>query len=153
MSALQPSLAFQGQVSRADLAALVDAAGEPSLLSPRPLLGPAALLMPAVSPAFADAARVVAAPRVNLTVRLWSGETTAVETNVLFAVSPAAGHGVVLNPVDSGYEVSGFVDAERLLAMIAPALPPEPPATEAATHCCRPATSRAAILAVIFSAV
>ena len=121
------SLDFRGRVSRADLAALVDSAGASSPLSPRPLLGPASPLAPAASPSFAAAARVVARASLNLTVRLWSGEAAAVEMNVLFAGPPALGQGVVLNPVEAGYDVAGFVDAERILSLVAPALPPEPP--------------------------
>lgn len=127
MSARLARFDFQGRVARADLAALVDAAGGASRLSPRSLLGPASPLLPAASPSFAEAAGIVAAARVNLTLRLWSGEQAAVEMNALFPASPAAGKGVVLHLAGTEIEVAGFVDAERILSLVAPALPPEPP--------------------------
>lgn len=126
------ALAFDGPISRPDLAALLDATGKPSLLSPRATLGVSSQRPPVVSAEMRAAARILIAPLTNLTLRLWGGETAASEMNVLFPGLPAGGGGVVLNPVDSGFRVAGFVDAETILALVSPLLPPEsqaPPAT------------------------
>ena len=121
-----PVLAFQGRIARADLAALLDATGTPTQLSPRALFGAPSLLAPEVSTTFADAARVLLSPRTNLTLRLWGGEEAATEMNVLFPDLPSGGHGVVLNPVEQEFRVAGFVDPEQILALLGPMIPPEP---------------------------
>lgn len=110
---------------REDVAALIDSTGASSPLSPRPLMGAASLAVPRVSPAFEGAARVIAAPRTNLTLRLWSGEEASTETSILFPGLPGGGRGVALNPLDGEYRIAGYVDAEAIVALLAPMLPPE----------------------------
>ena len=122
----EPVPAFQGRIARSDLAALLDAAGRPSRLSPRSVIGPAAPRPPQVSPVFADAARALLDPGTNLTLRVWGGESAASEMNVLFPGRPAAGHGVSLNPVGHEFRMAGFIDADMVLGLVAPLLPPEP---------------------------
>lgn len=117
-------LAFEGRMSRQELAALLDSTGASSPISPRPLLGAASLAVPRVSAAFAEAARVIAAPRTNLTLRLWSGEEASVETNFLFRGLPGGGHGVALNPLEQEYQIAGYIDPEAIVAILAPVLPP-----------------------------
>ena len=121
-----PVLEFEGRISRPDLAALLDNCGPLSMLSPRSFLGAAALGAPAVSAKVAQAAKVLAAPRTNLTLRIWGDEEAACEMNVLFPTLPVGGQGVVLNPVGQEFSLSGFVDPERVLALLLPVLPPEP---------------------------
>ena len=119
-----PSFAFEGLMERGSLAALLDATGTSSTLSPRPLLGAAALAVPQVSPAFGQAALVLAAPRTNLLLRMWSGEDAAIETSILFAGLPGGGRGVTMNMVGDDYRIAGYVDPEAMLALLAPFLPP-----------------------------
>jgi hypothetical protein len=123
----EPVPAFQGRIARSDLAALLDAAGTPSRLSPRPTLGPAAPRPPQVSPVFAEAARALLDPGTNLTLRIWGGESAASEMNVLFPGLPAAGQGVALNLVGHEFRMAGFIDADEVLGLVSPLLPPEPP--------------------------
>jgi hypothetical protein len=120
------SLAFEGTMARPQLAALLDASGASSPISPRPLLGAAALAVPVVSPAFAEASRVLAAPRTNLTLRMWSDEEASVETSILFPGLPGGGRGVALNPQNGGFKIAGYLDPEAVLALLAPMLPPVP---------------------------
>jgi hypothetical protein len=121
------SLAFEGTMARPQLAALLDATGVSSPMSPRPLLGAAALAVPPVSPAFAEASRVLAAPRTNLTLRMWSDEDACIETSILFPGLPGGGRGVALNPQGAEYRIAGYIDPEAVLALLAPMLPPELP--------------------------
>lgn len=122
------SLTFEGTMARPQLAALLDAAAVSSPISPRPLLGAASLAVPPVSPAFADATRVLAAPRTNLTLRMWSDEEASVETSILFPGLPGGGRGVALNAHGDGFRIAGYIDPEAVLALLAPMLPPEPTA-------------------------
>lgn len=121
-----PKFAFEGRMERGSLAALLDSTGASSPISPRPLLGAAALAVPQVSPAFGQAARILAAPRTNLVLRMWSDEDAAIETSILFPGLPGGGSGVTLNVVDDDYRIAGYVDAEAILALLAPFLPPPP---------------------------
>jgi hypothetical protein len=126
------SMSFQGRMARENLAALIDAVGTTSPLSPRSLMGAAALSTPNVSAAVSEAVKVLAAPRTNLTLRTWSGDEVSTEATVLFPGLPAGGHGVTMTPIDSDYQVAGYVDAEALLRLLGPMLPqqrraPAPP--------------------------
>ena len=118
-----PSLSFQGRMARENLAALIDAAGTTSPLSPRTLMGAAALAAPSVSAAVSEAVKVLAAPRTNLTLRMWSDEEASTETTVLFPGLPSGGRGVTMTPVGTDFQVAGYVDAEALLHLLAPFLP------------------------------
>lgn len=119
-------LAFEGRMKKGSLAALLDSTGATSPISPRPLLGAADLSVPQVSPAFATAAHVLAAPRTNLVLRMWSGEEAAVETSILFPGLPGGGRGVTLNALDDDYQIAGYIEPEAVLALLAPMLPPPP---------------------------
>lgn len=110
------------QMTRAELAGVIDGAGQPGLLSPRSLLG-APRPGPAPAGALRDAAKVLSDPHTRITLRIWGGEAASAETTVLFPASPAAGGGYLLNEADGGLELSGPVEAEQILALVAPLLP------------------------------
>lgn len=110
------------QMTKAELAGVIDGAGPPGLLSPRSLLGAP---RPGQAPAgeLRDAAKVLSDPHTRITLRIWGGEEASTETTVLFPASPAAGGGYLLNDIDGRLDVSGPVEAEQILALVAPLLP------------------------------
>lgn len=110
------------QLTRAELAGVIDGAGPPGLLSPRSLLG-APRPGPAPAGELRDAAKVLGDPHTRITLRIWGGEAASAETTVLFPASPAAGGGYLLNDTDGSLEVSGPVEAEQVLTLVAPLLP------------------------------
>lgn len=111
-------------MTKAELAAAIDGTGAPGLLSPRSLLGAATQPGPAATGTLRDAANVLRDPHTRITLRIWGGEQASAETTVLFPADPAAGGGYLLNDVADGLEVSGPVEAEQILALVAPLLPP-----------------------------
>lgn len=110
------------QMSKAELAGVIDGAEPPGLLSPRSLLG-APRASPAPAGELRDAAKVLGDPHTRITLRIWGGEAASAETTVLFPASPAAGAGYLLNDADGRLDVSGPVEAEQILALVAPLLP------------------------------
>ena len=119
-----PHFALRQVLTKAELAGVIDSAGQPGLLSPRSLLGAPEKSGPAVTGALHDAAHVLCDPHMRITLRIWGGEEASAETTVLFPADPAAGGGYLLNDVAGGFEVSGPVEAEQILALVAPLLPP-----------------------------
>lgn len=118
-----PAFALRQVMTKAELAGVIDSAGAPGLLSPRSLLGAPEKSGPAVTGALRDAAHVLCYPHTRITLRIWGGEEASAETTVLFPADPAAGGGYLLNDVAGGFEVSGPVEAEQILALVAPLLP------------------------------
>ena len=121
------SFALHQLMTRAELAAVIDGAGVPGLLSPRALLGAPKPTGPATTGALRDAANVLRDPHTRITLRIWGGEEASAETTVLFPANPAAGGGYLLNDVGGNLDVSGPVEAEQILALVAPLLPPSAP--------------------------
>lgn len=121
------SFALHQLMTRAELAAVIDGADEPGLLSPRSLLGAPTQPSPAATGALRDAADVLRDPHTRITLRIWGGEEASAETTVLFPADPAAGGGYLLNDVGGSLDVSGPVEAEQILALVAPLLPPSAP--------------------------
>jgi hypothetical protein len=111
-------------MTRAELAGLIDGAGPPGPLSPRTLLDAPKQLGPPATGSLGDAANVLRDPHSRITLRIWGGEEASAETTVLFPADPAAGGGYLLNDVEGNFDVSGPVDAEQILALVAPLLPP-----------------------------
>lgn len=121
------TFALHQLMTRAELAAVIDGAGVPGLLSPRSLLGAPKQHGPAATGALRDAANVLRDPDTRITLRIWGGEAASAETTVLFPADPAAGGGYLLNNVGGSLDVSGPVKAEQILALVAPLLPPSAP--------------------------
>lgn len=119
-----PAFALRQIMTKVELAGVIDSAGAPGLLSPRSLLGAPAKFRAAATGALRDAAHVLRDPHTRITLRIWGGEEASAETTVLFPAAPAAGGGYLLNDVAGGFEVSGPVDAEQILALVAPLVPP-----------------------------
>lgn len=124
-----PTFALRQRMTKAELAAVIDSAGQPGLLSPRSLLGAPKQSGSPATAALRDAANVLRDPHTRVTLRIWGGEEASAETTVLFPGEPAAGGGYLLNDVADSLEVSGPVEAEQILALVAPLLPPSAPAT------------------------
>jgi hypothetical protein len=124
-----PHFALRQVMTKAELAGVIDSAGVPGLLSPRSLLGAPEKSGLVVTGALRDAAHVLCDPHTRITLRIWGGEEASAETTVLFPADPAAGGGYLLNDVAGGFEVSGPVEAEQILALVAPLLPPSAPGT------------------------
>lgn len=122
-----PAFALHQLMTKAELAAVIDDVGVPGLLSPRSLLGAPKQPGPAATGALRDAATVLRDPHTRITVRIWGGEEASAETTVLFPAAPAAGGGYLLNDVGGSLDVTGPVEAEQILALVAPLLPPSAP--------------------------
>lgn len=122
-----PPFALRRLMTKAELAGVIDSAGQPGPLSPRLLLGAPSEPGAALTGALRDAAHVLCDPHTRITLRIWGGEEASAETTVLFPADPATGGGYLLNDVAGSLEVSGPVEADQILALVGPLLPPSAP--------------------------
>jgi hypothetical protein len=139
-------LEFKANIPRSVLARLLDMAGNPEGISPRPLMGEPGKLYPfqlaelyasdfielpkdgnvVLSPAFLRIARALLNPKTNLTFRIWGEYSICAETNIQFPGHIIDGGGVILNQVGKSYQLSAFVSDAEILKLLGPLLTEDP---------------------------
>lgn len=128
---------IQTDLSKADLAAMLDHSGQPAMLNLRPE-GPASPLSQSLIMTLAraglvkpkeneieptEAGRIVAdvllSPQCYVQLVLWNDGTEG-RVATAFPASPAAGTGVVINQSEEMAHLEGFVDDQALIGLITP---------------------------------
>ena len=125
---------------------LLDRAGAPGPLSPRPALGEgrspspeeAAELFAAgilerpdgghirFTPAFREVSGILLDPGTTITVRAWGSDDICGETNALFPRSISSGSGVILNQDGTRLELRAWLTPKDVLNLVADFFPPGP---------------------------
>jgi hypothetical protein len=143
ISYLSRDFTIKADVPRSVLAGLLDAAGKPQGISPRPLLGKSSTLQPyqlaelygaglielpvngqfKISSQFKEMADVLLNPRTNLTIRIWGKDNICAETNIQFPGHIIEGRGVTMNQGGTIYRLTAFVEKDDIISIAAPIIP------------------------------
>ncbi len=130
-------------IPRSVMATLLDIAGKPKGISPRPLMGEPLKLNQkqiselsrweiivlsktggiSLSHRFARVSEVLLDPHTNINFRIWGNNNICAETSILFPGFIMEGNGVILNQIGSYYRIRAFVDDSSIFDLMHPILP------------------------------